>query len=79
MTTLVDQMTQPQFQDRPGELGYYWIRWRHKWGRRWMYDVVFTGSNQYPDVRGPWGWKNVSEWPHAKFYGPLVAPEWPNQ
>ena len=63
------------YQERPTTSGYYWMRWKRKWGRRFLYDIVWCSECDRDRVRDGMTWKEIVTFPKAMFYGPLVAPK----
>ena len=67
-----------QWTKAPGPQGWYWMRDKPKWRRRYSMEIVWTHGHEfldYPEIRTHNGWESVSRYRRAEFCGPIEPPK----
>lgn len=66
-----------QWKQFPSEYGWWWMRHRRRFGRRFTYEVVFASSNSAVDfeIRRGSEWIPIPRFNRAEFFGPIHPPD----
>lgn len=63
---------------QPGEQGWYWMRWKKRQSRYFIYEMVWMHSGNFStDPRVRWNslWVDFSSYMSVQFQGPLKPQE----